>query len=285
MLTSILQALAEYVAGGITMLTNKEQIDFSHPAKISDGNRNCLLNIYPYYVCQSKRWAQSVNRQVERHFTGEKEGKATVSRSPSKYDISIVITAIDRNATFEEYQLFDEAFSFFVRHTKLPQELLPPELQGYGDLQMNISQDPPIEIGGLWSALSAPLRPTINLTVVVPIDLWQKEEPYLVTQRVFGMRHSSTEPTEGKSVKTRRVSIAGIIKSCNTNQPIAEVKVALLGTEKLVTSNSEGLFFFDNLRDGNYKLCLSCFSYESLNCNMLVENGTYTFKEILLTPV
>ncbi len=285
MLTSILQVLAEDLAGGITSLTSTDQIDFSHPARISDQSRNCLLSIYLYDIRKSKRMGRAASRQVEHHFTGEKQGKATVSSSPSWFDISIVITAIDCNATFEENQLFDEAFSFFLQHKFLPQERLPPELQGHGNLSMNIFQDPPIEIGGLWSALSVPVRPTIHLTVTVPINLGKKEEPYLVTQRVSGIQNSWTQATKGESVKTRRVSIVGIIKSCKTRQPIFEVKVALIGSKKSVTSDSEGLFFFDNLRDGNYKLGLSCLGYQSQDCNMLVENGSYIFKEILLTPV
>lgn len=283
MLTSILLALAEDLAGGITTLINTEQIDFNHPASISDKDR--LLNVYLYDIRKSKQMAHSPNRQVDRHFTGDKQGKAAVSYSPTWFDISIIITAIDRTNAFNEIHLFDEVFSFFLRHKSLAEARLPPELQGHGDLSMSIFLDPPIELGGLWSTLSAPMRPTIHLTIPVPIDLGKKEESYLVTQRIFGMQQSWTEATNGKSVKTRRVSIAGIIKSRKTMQPIAEVEVALLGTEKSVTSDSEGLFFFDNLRDGNYKIGLSCLGYQSQDCNMLVENSSYTFKEILLTPV
>ncbi|MDZ4877422.1 MAG: hypothetical protein CLLPBCKN_006857 [Chroococcidiopsis cubana SAG 39.79] len=278
MLTSILQVLAENLAGGITTLTNTEQIDFSHPVNISDQNRDCLLNVYLYDIRKSKQMQHSQGWDVKRHFT---EGKAEVSPWPTWFDISIIITAIDRTNTLGEYRLFYEALSFCLQHKSLPEQLLPLELQGYGDLLMDVL-DPPIEIGGLWSALSAPLRPTIHLTMTVPIVVGKKEEPYLVTQRVFGMQHSSSEAT--KSQSTRRVSIVGIIKNRKTKEPIAEVEVALLGTEKSVTSDSQGLFSFENLRDGNYKLRLSCRGYESLNCNVLVENGTHTFKEVLLTP-
>ena len=278
MLTLILQVLAEQLAGGITTLTSIEQIDFSHPANISDQNRDCLLNVFPYDIRKNKQMSQSQGRDVKRDFT---EGKAEVCSWPDYFDIFIIITAIPRTTTFGEYRLFYEALSFLLRNQSLKEKHLPLELQGYGDFSMDV-QDPPTEIGGLWGALSVPQRLTIYLTVTVPIVLGKKEEPFLVTQRVFGMQHSCSEATKGKS--TRRVSIVGIIKNRKTKEPIAEVEVALLGTEKLVTSDSQGLFSFENLRDGNYKLRLSRHGYESLNCNMLVENGTYAFKEILLTP-
>ncbi|OWY64216.1 hypothetical protein B7486_48535 [cyanobacterium TDX16] len=281
MLTLILQTLAELLAGGTT-LTSTEQIDFSHPASLTDQNRGSLLNVYLYDIRESKQMQQS-GRQVDRYFTGERHGMATVSSVPTWFDISIIITAIDRTA-LGEYHLLSEALSFLLRHNSLREEFLPPDLRGYGNLSMNVSLDPPIEIGGLWSALSVPLRPAIHLTITVPIEPRRTSVP-LVWQRIFGTQHSLQEVTEGKSVKTRRIAIVGTIKSSVTTQPIAGVEVALLATEKSATSDSEGLFFFENLRFGNYVLRLSCLGYQSQNCNVLVDSPTYTFKEILLTPV
>jgi glycine/serine hydroxymethyltransferase len=83
---------------------------------------------------------------------------------------------------------------------------------------------------------------------------------------------------------TQRVSVAGIVKSAATSLPLAETKVTVMGTEKLMTSNQEGLFFFDDLHLGNYVLTLNCPGYLPQNCNVLVDGKTYTFKEVLLTP-
>ncbi|MDV2997160.1 MAG: hypothetical protein N4J56_006865 [Chroococcidiopsis sp. SAG 2025] len=279
MLTLILQTLAELLAGGTT-LTSTEQIDFSHPASLTDQNRGSLLNVYLYDIRESRQMQQS-GRQ--RHSTGERQGSATVSPSPTWFDISIIITAIDRTA-LGEYHLLSEALSFLLRHNSLREEFLPPELRGYGNLTMNVSLNPAIEIGGLWSALSVPLRPAIHLTLTVPIEPRKISVP-VVWERVFGMQHSWQEMTDDKSVKTKRVAIVGTIKSSVTMQPIAEVEVMLLESEKVATSDPEGLFFFENLSFGNYVLRLSCQGYQSQNCNVLVDSPTYTFKEIVLTPV
>jgi hypothetical protein len=84
---------------------------------------------------------------------------------------------------------------------------------------------------------------------------------------------------------TKRVSIAGVVKSAATNLPLVEAQATLMGTEKSATSNQEGLFFFENLRLGNYIVRLDCSGYVSQNCNILVEGSTFTFKEVFLTPV
>lgn len=283
MLNLTLSILAKELAGAITMLTNVQQISYSHPSKISEQS-GCLLNIYAYDIRPSEQMGSVTNRQVERHFTGERQGTATVSYSPSWYDISIVITAISHNTIEKENCLFDEAFLYFLRHRKILEERLPPELQGYGNLRMSITQNPPIEIERLWSAFSAPLRPTIHLTVTVPIVVRQKEEFPLVTERVLKTMDSSSAAT--KATGKQRVSIVGIIKNHTTKEPVAKVEIALKGTRKSVISNSQGIFSFENLRDGNYELRLSCSGYQSQNCNVLVENGTYALKDnILLIPI
>lgn len=64
MLISVLQTLAEILAGG-TSLTSTEQIDFSRPGSRRDEGSGPLLNLYFYDVRESKQ-VQHSGRQVER---------------------------------------------------------------------------------------------------------------------------------------------------------------------------------------------------------------------------
>lgn len=105
----------------------------------------------------------------------------------------------------------------------------------------------------------------------------------MVWERIITSQNELQKNGDGKVI-TKRVSIAGIVKSAVTALALAETEVTVMGTDKSMTSNQEGLFFFEELHLGNYVLTLNCPGYVSQNCNVLVDSQTYTFKEVLLTP-
>ncbi|MBW4669324.1 MAG: DUF4255 domain-containing protein [Cyanomargarita calcarea GSE-NOS-MK-12-04C] len=278
MLISLLQTLAEILAGG-TSLMNTEQIDFSRPGSRRDDGAGPTLNLYFYDIRESKQ-VQHSGRQVERKFAASGVQPATVSWSPSWFDVSLLLTAWD-STSLGEHRLLTEALTLLLRHRSLREEFLVPELHGYGSLSMTISQEPPLEVGSLWSALSVPLRPALYLTVTVPFEPESASIP-LVWERVFDV-HSQLHKN-GNSAIAKRVAIAGLVKSAVTNLPLAGTEITVMGTEKLVKSNEEGLFFFEDLRLGGYVVRLNCPGYVPQNCNVLVDSQNYTFKEVLLFP-
>ncbi|MBE9010675.1 DUF4255 domain-containing protein [Pseudanabaenaceae cyanobacterium LEGE 13415] len=280
MLTSILQTLAELLAGG-TMLTSTEQIDFSHPAMLNDRATGPLLNLYLYDIRESRQFQHS-GRQVERRLSEERSTTALVNWSPSWFDVSMILTASD-HTTLGEHHLLSEALSLLLRHRSLREEFLARDLQGHGNLTMTVALEPLVEIGSLWSALTVPLRPALYLTITVPVTP-QTVPTALVRERV--MRALSTwNNTQDSRTLTKQVAIAGIVKNAITSDVLPDVMVELLGTEKSTKSDREGLFFFENLSLGNYMLRLSCNGYQSQPCTVLVDSPMYSFKEVALNPV
>jgi hypothetical protein len=278
MLIFVVQTLAEILAGG-TSLTSTEQIDFSHPIHRREEGAGPTLNLYVYDLRESKQ-IQHSGRQVERKLTSDLQ-PATINWSPSWFDVSILLTAWDRTA-LGEHHLLSEALSVLLRHRSLQEDFLVPELRGYGNLSMTVAVDPPIEIGSLWSALNVPLRTGLYLTVTVPLEPQATVVP-LVWERIFNLQNQN-HVNGNNPVVTRRVAIAGMVKSAVDNQPLLEAKVAVLTTERSVVCNKEGIFFFENLRIGNYFLTVNCPGYLPQNVNVLVDNQGYAFKEIVLTP-
>ncbi len=264
------------------MLTSTEQIDFSHPATLGDQSIGPLLNLYLYDIRESKQ-VQHSGRQIERRRTDDQPHTALVGWAPSWFDVSMMLTAHDRT-TLGEHHLLSEALALLLRHRSLREEFLAPELQGYGSLSMLVSLDPHIEIGGLWSALTVPLRPALYLTVALPFEP-QTKPATLVWERVLHALNSSPELHDRPAGSIKRVVVAGIVKSASTTDSLSDVEVGLIGTEKTAISNAEGLFFFENLPFGNYVLRLTHEGFRSQTCNVLVDSPTYTFKDVLLTPV
>jgi hypothetical protein len=280
MLTSLLQTLADLLAGG-TALTSTEQIDFSHPANRRDQGSGPLLNLYLYDIRESKQ-VQHSGRQVDRTLAESGRPTASVAWPPTWFDVSMMLTASDRT-TLGEHHLLDEALSVLLRHRLLREDFLSPDLRGHGNLTMTVGINPPLEIGGLWSAVTVPLRPALFITVTVPFVPRQEAAP-LVVERILGLQPTGQLPARNGNVVTRRVAIAGIVRSATTQQALADVEVGLVSTERSVTSDAEGVFFFENLRLGSYVLQLNCAGYQSQTCNVLVDSPTYAFKEIALAP-
>ncbi|MEH1870709.1 beta-sandwich domain-containing protein [Nostoc sp.] len=279
MLNSILQTLAEMLTNG-SILTSTEQINFSHPGSLENSNRELSLNLYLYDVRINKKMPNN-GRQVERYFDDSRQ-VAEVSRAPSFFDISIVITARDRTV-LGELHLLSETLLLLMRSRVLREEFLTPDLRGHGNLSFSVTNDPPIDVGSLWGSLSLPIRPAIYLTVTVPFNVWRKTTVPLVTERNFGVNNSI--PAISRSgAKTQRVAIAGIVKNTLNSKPLKQVRVILQGTEKSVTSNEEGYFIFENLASGNYILQLRRFGYQFKTCTVVVDEKPCIPKEILLMP-
>lgn len=279
MLNSILQTLAEMLTNG-AVLTSTEQIDFSHPASLEHSNKDLSLNLYLYDVRISKKMPNN-GRQVERYFD-ESRQVAEVSKAPSWFDISIVITARDRTV-LGEHRLLSETLLLLMRSRMLREEFLTPDLRGHGNLSLSVTNDPPIDVGSLWSSLSIPIRPAIYLTVTVPFNVWRKSTIPLVTERHFGVNNSATAISRSSS-RTQQVAIAGIVKSTLNSKPLRRVRVILQGTEQTALSNEEGYFIFENLTAGNYILHLRRFGYQFKSCNVYVDRESCIPKEILLMP-
>ena len=279
MLNSILQTLAEMLTNG-AILTSTEQIDFSYPASLENSNRDRSLNLYLYDVRISKKMPSN-GRQVERHFD-ESRQVAEVSRAPSWFDISIVITARDRTV-LGEHRLLSETLLLLMRSRLLREEFLTPDLRGHGNLLLSVTNDPPIDVGSLWASLSVPIRPAIYLTVTVPFNVWRSTTVPLVTERNFGVNNSVAAVSKSGS-RIQRVAIAGIVKNTLNSKPLRRVRVILQGTEKSVTSNEEGYFIFENLTSGHYILHLRRSGYEPKSCNVFVDGESCIPKEILLMP-
>ncbi|MEH1832844.1 MAG: Pvc16 family protein [Nostoc sp.] len=287
MIIFILQTLAGILAGG-TSLSSTEQIEFSHPSNRKEEGGGAILNLYVYDIRESKQ-IQHSGRQVERKLTQALQ-PASVNWSPTWVDVSMLLTAWDRTALGEHY-LLSQALSILLRHRALKEEYLVPELRGYGNLNMTVAVEPQIEPGSLWSALTIALRPALYLMVTVPIEP-QVSLVSLVWERTMGLHNNFQLELENGSVHrngsieslTKRVVVAGIVKNAVTNLPMKEAKVEVIGTKKSTTTTKEGLFYFEELRNGNYILQINSPGYSSRQVNALVDGLSCTFKEISLNP-
>ncbi|MBW4700071.1 MAG: DUF4255 domain-containing protein [Aphanocapsa lilacina HA4352-LM1] len=279
MITALSQTLAEILAGG-TSLTSTEQIDFAPPGERQAKPGQQGLNVYFYDLRENGHVPHS-GRQVDRRYVDERP-MASVGWLPIWFDASFLITAWERT-TLGEHHLLSEALSLLLRHRALREDLLAPALRGFGNLTMTVCAVRPLDIATLWLALGAPLRPALMVTITAPVNPNAAAPVPLVWERITRLRSAGADG-HAEAVRTKRVSVAGVVKSAATTEPLVAARVVISGTQKAATSNQEGLFYFDNLSLGHYVLELDCPGFHTQRCNVLVDSQSYTFKEILLTP-
>lgn len=166
MIPAVAQTLAKILAGG-TSLISTEQIDFNHPGWRK--NTEPGLNLYCYdlransQVQQSKRQEDFSNHQSKSQVT-------TGNCVTTWFDVSFLVSAWDHTALGEQ-RLLSEALMRLLHHHYLKEELLAPELRGYGSLPLIVCAVHPIDTAALWSALGVPLRPALYVTMTIPFNL------------------------------------------------------------------------------------------------------------------
>jgi len=166
MIPAVAQTLAEILACG-TSLSSTEQIDFNPPCLQSAVESG--LNLYCYNIRESNP-LQPIDPRMALSMTCEERTTIPGSSSPIWFDVSFLVSAWDCTALGEQ-RLLSEALILLLRHRLLREELLAPELRGYGSLPIKIASVSPIDTVALLNSLGVPLRPTLHITVTIPFDL------------------------------------------------------------------------------------------------------------------
>ena len=166
MIPAVAQTLAEILACG-TSLNSTEQIDFNPPCLQSAAELG--LNLYCYNIRESNP-LQPVDPRIAFNTNCEERTPISSNSSPVWFDVSFLVSAWDCTALGEQ-RLLSEVLILLLRHRLLREELLAPELRGYGSLPIKIASVSPIDTVALLNSLGVPLRPTLHVTVTIPFDL------------------------------------------------------------------------------------------------------------------
>jgi hypothetical protein len=159
MIPAATQALAEILAGGISLLST-EQIDFNHPGV--NKNLHPRLNLYCYNIRENLYVQQCHTRQLAKQ-------EAESQSSTRWFDLSFLVSAWDFTSLGEQ-RLLSEALRLLLPYHSLREEVLPVVLRGHGELSMTVSAVHPTDAAALWSALGVPLRPALYVTLTIPFN-------------------------------------------------------------------------------------------------------------------
>ncbi|MEN9937539.1 MAG: hypothetical protein RLZZ387_4118 [Chloroflexota bacterium] len=196
-----------------------------------------------------------------------REGGRSMVRSPlRRFELYFLISALTTNVA-DEHALLWRTLNTLVRHTELPVSVLSDDLRALdGPLHLRVGRmidgPPPMQI---WSALRAPMRPSIMAAVVMPLERDEIfEVPLVLSRRVETTRPAPEREAAGLGLAPPRSNVlvsaavdVGVRLRTPAGAPLAGAQVLIAGRAEALTADAEGQFVIDHARDGTYSLMVT----------------------------
>jgi hypothetical protein len=142
-------------------------VAFDAPTKDWSSRRNTpTLDLYLYDIREDMQ-----RREVMWQAMRDAGGRVTDRRPPPRhYKLSYLVTAWTQRPE-DEHRILSAVLSCFVRHERLPDDVLSGALTGELPVFATIALPPPSDrpLSDIWSALGGELKPSLDLVVTAPL--------------------------------------------------------------------------------------------------------------------
>jgi Pvc16 N-terminal domain len=150
-------------------------VAFDAPTKDWSSRRNApTVDLYLYDIREDLQ-----RREVMWQAFRNTEGFQTSRQPPPRhYKLSYLVTAWTQRPE-DEHRLLSAVLTCFVRHERLPEDMLPGSLAGGMPVYATIALPPPQDrpLSDVWSALGGELKPSLDLVVIAPLVVGRIEIP------------------------------------------------------------------------------------------------------------
>ena len=141
-------------------------------------------------------------------------------RPPVRLECHYLVTAWS-NEVEDEHRLLTGAARVFFRHMRLPDSVIEGSLPEEFELRMMVAQPGPVkDIIDIWSVLDNDLKPSVRVTVTVPLELDVTRDAPVITER----RLEFADPAPIVQVE-RRVDVTGLVS--RGDAPVAGARVRM----------------------------------------------------------
>jgi hypothetical protein len=142
-------------------------VAFDAPTRDWSSRRNApTVDLYLYDIREDLQ-----RREVMWQAIRDSEGFVTNRQPPPRhYKLSYLVTAWTQRPE-DEHRLLSAVLTCFVRHERLPEEVLTGSLVGDYPVFATIALPPPSDrpLSDVWSALGGELKPSLDLVVIAPL--------------------------------------------------------------------------------------------------------------------
>src|SRR5215469_7477201 len=190
-------------------------VAFDAPTKDWSTRRNApTLDLYLYDIREDLQ-----RREVMWQAFRDQEGFVTTRQPPPRhYKLSYLVTAWTQRPE-DEHRLLSALLSCFVRHERLPDDVLTGALLGDLPIFATIALPPPSDrpLSDIWSALGGELKPSLDLVVTAPlVDAREEvagppvmEEPRITVSRPEAEAEAEPEAEPAAARRRRRPGAEG----------------------------------------------------------------------------
>jgi hypothetical protein len=142
-------------------------IAFDAPTREWSARRNApTVDLYLYDIREDLQ-----RREVMWQAFRDAEGFVTSRQPPPRhYKLSYLVTAWTQRPE-DEHRLLSAVLSCFVRHERLPEDVLTGAFEATVPVFATIALPPPSDrpLSDVWSALGGELKPSLDLVVIAPL--------------------------------------------------------------------------------------------------------------------
>src|SRR5215469_2154638 len=142
-------------------------VAFDAPTREWSARRNApTLDLYLYDIREDLQ-----RREVMWQAFRDAEGFVSSRQPPPRhYKLSYLVTAWTQRPE-DEHRLLSAVLACFVRHERLPDDVLTGALVGTMPVFTTIALPPPSDrpLSDVWSALGGELKPSLDLVVIAPL--------------------------------------------------------------------------------------------------------------------
>jgi hypothetical protein len=145
------------------------ELSFEAPTKEWASRRNApTINVYLYDIREDL-----ARREVEYEEIRDADGRVTERRPPPRrYTLSYLVTVWTQRPE-DEHRVLSSLLACFLKHERLPEEILSEGLAGQPyAIRTAVALPPPQDraLADVWSALGGELKPSLDLVVTAPLD-------------------------------------------------------------------------------------------------------------------
>lgn len=173
--------------------------------------------------------------------TERSNGTGVTSRPPVRLDCSYMATAWS-NEVEDEHRLLTGAARVFFRNPFLTEAMLQGSIPTNLEIRTEVAQPAAMkDVIDLWSVLDNDLKPSIRITVTVPLELEMSEQASLVSDHGIEM-----PPPTGAFGLARAYRIEGRVT--RAGQPVAGARIRI--DRSSATSRDDGTFELRQITPG-----------------------------------
>jgi len=254
MIRDLSQTLGQILTqGGLPPELTSAQIVFDRPADPFDPGQTAV-DLFLYDI------RENVDLRNNEPSISRKNGNAVITRPPLRVLCSYLVTAWPKGGTdliLQEHRLLSQVLQVLSRYPTIPANFLQGSLKGQEPTlpMMTARADGLKNPAEFWNAIGNKLRPSLNVTVSISMNIFEPEivSTVITSDVIFGEKISPDDEKILPKTKTELFRIGGQVTD-STSTPLPNTQVLLVEVGLSTITDNTGYYSLGKIPAGAYTL-------------------------------